>query len=95
MTISIKRQTNWWKKLSLFDGLGNWEQFIHLRNDLAHKYYTPPRSWAEDALKFVITNVEDLWCKQMSTMSSQTTAMPWSKLIDLCGIGDCLPPNLR
>jgi hypothetical protein len=92
--ITIKQMAEWYK-ISLFDGHGDWKDFLHRRNDLAHKYYSPPRTWAEDALKFVTANVEDFWSQLMSTMVSQTTAMPWSKLIDICGISGYLPPNLR
>jgi len=93
--IKIKEQMTGWYKISLFDGHGDWRDFIHRRNDLAHKYYSPPRAWAEDALKFVTANIENLWSQPMSMIEPQTKAIPWSKLVDLCGISNYLPPNLR
>lgn len=95
VTVTIKKQMSGWYKIPLFNGQGYWRDFIRRRNDLTHKYYSPPRTWAEDALKFVAANVEDFWGRPMSTMDLQTSALPWSKLVQLCGIDRYLPPNLR
>ena len=96
ITIDITNEMDWWKDLHLFDGGDDsWKQFIKLRNNLTHKYYTPPRKWAEDAFKFVTANVVNFWNQSINNIGSQTTAMHWSHLVDLCGISDYLPPNLR
>lgn len=95
VSITVKKAMNWWRNIPLFDGQGSWKQFIHLRNDLAHKYYSPPRPWAEDALAFVQANVEDFWGQSIDTIGMQTQAIPWSTLCKLTGIAPFLPPNLR
>jgi len=92
--VTIKEEMIWWRGLSLFDGQGSWKQFIHLRNDLAHKYYSPPRQWAEDVLAFVKANVID-FLGQQRINEVQTAALTWPDLCDLCGISRFLPPNLR
>lgn len=94
ITIEIKNQMEWWKKLSLFDGHGNWEQIIDRRNDLTHQYYSPPRKWAEDAVMFVSANVEEFWGQPIGSQNLQTTELPWSKLVQICGLSVYLPPNL-
>ncbi len=95
ITVIIQETMNWWRNVPLFDGQGSWRQFIHLRNDLAHKYYSPPRPWTYDALTFVRANVEDFWGKRVSEMGVQVDALPWPELCKLTGIHRFLPPNLR
>ncbi len=67
--------------------------FIGRRNDLAHKYYSPPREWAEDALDFVRANVEDSWGTAVGE-AIDTQALSWSGLCELAGLSEYLPPNL-
>jgi hypothetical protein len=95
ITITIKKQMDWHRNQLLFDRQGGWRQFIHIRNDLAHKYYSPPPSWAKDALNFVTANVEDLWGQKICTQDLQTSSLPWPELVKLCGLSNYLPPNLR
>ena len=84
----------WWKKLapSPFGTDEGWRDFIYRRNDLAHKYYSPPREWAQDALAFIKANLEDLWGHDAQT--TNTKIMPWSKLCELVGLNQYLTPNL-
>ena len=65
------------------------------RNQLAHMYFSVPREWADDALKFVQANVEDSWGQPVEEMGIHTQALPWSELCDLTGVSKFLPPNLR
>jgi hypothetical protein len=95
INIVIKNEMNWHKTINLFSGHGNWRKFIDIRNDLVHKYYSPPRSWTEDALKFVTANVENFWSPSFNTQDRQTSALPWSDLVNLTGLSNYLPPNLR
>ena len=67
INIIIKNEMNWHKTITLFGGQGNWRKFIEMRNDLVHKYYSPPRLWTEDALKFVTANVENFWSQPINT----------------------------
>ncbi|MGC9400697.1 MAG: CRISPR-associated protein [Anaerolineae bacterium] len=93
ITVVITEQMDWWRNVPMFDHQGSWEQFINRRNDLAHKYYSPPRKWAEDALKFVQANVEDFWGADVGK-DIETQAQPWSEVCKLTGLDDYLPPNL-
>lgn len=93
--IVIKDEMTWHKTLTLFGGQGNWKEFIEIRNSLVHKYYSPPRPWTEDALKFVTANVKNFWGQRISTQDQQTSALPWSELVNLTRLSDFLPPNLR
>jgi hypothetical protein len=85
----------WWTKTTLFNAQNGWEDFLHRRNDLAHKYYSPPREWAEDALRFVTANLEDFLGHSIADLNFNTAALPWSELCVLCGLDRYLPPNLR
>lgn len=95
ISIIVKGEMTWHKKISLFDKQGSWRHFIGIRNDLVHKYYSPPRSWTEDALKFVTANIEDFWSQSTNTQDRQTSSLPWSELVNLTGLSTYLPPNLR
>jgi hypothetical protein len=85
---------DWWKKTILFNANDGWDVFLTKRNELAHKYFSVPREWAEDALKFAQANFEDFWDQPTSSLSLQTSTLPWSELCQLCGISHYLPPNL-
>lgn len=83
----------WWRGTNtIFDADDGWEAFLNLRNQLAHKYFSVPRKWAEDALSFVQANVEDF---QLDCSAVHTEALPWSDLCDLCDLSRFLPPSLR
>ena len=73
----------------------NWKSFLDHRNQLAHTYFSVPREWAENALRFVKANIEDFWGQSVETMGVNTEALPWGKLCDLTGVSQFLPPNLR
>ena len=51
--------SNWWNRTTGFNAPKGWERFLEKRNELAHKYFSVPREWAEDALLFVQANFED------------------------------------
>lgn len=82
----------WYVNLSVFGRPGSWKAFLDRRNDLAHKYFSPPREWAKDACEFVRANVEDLWPGEVSRHN--TRVMPWSELCRLVKLHEHLPPNL-
>ena len=82
----------WWKGTDLFNGECGWDVFIKRRNDLAHKYFSVPLTWAEDALRFVRLCVADLWGPDPGTVD--TEAMKWSELCRFTGLEQYLPPNL-
>ena len=88
----------WWKATNLFKANDGWETFLTRRNELAHKYFSVPKEWAEDALAFVRANFED-FLKSIPASEVQTVvrteALPWSELCDLCGLSRFLPPTLR
>lgn len=93
ITVTIAERMDWWRNVPLFDHQGSWKQFIKRRNDLAHKYYSPPREWANDALNFARTNVEDFW-EVETGKDLDTQALCWSEICELTGLEDYLPPNL-
>lgn len=86
--------TNWWKKTAIFNSDDGWDDLIKKRNELAHKYFSVPREWAEDALKFAQANFENFLGQEISSMSLQASVLPWSELCQVCGISLYLPPNL-
>ncbi len=93
IAVVITEQMDWWRNAPLFDYQGSWKQFINRRNDLAHKYYSPPREWARDALNFVQANVEDFWGADAGE-DIKPRALLWSEVCQLTGLGEYLPPNL-
>jgi hypothetical protein len=86
--------TAWWKKTTMFSANNGWDILLTKRNELAHKYFSVPREWAEDALKFAQANFEDFKGQPMISKDLQTSALPWFELIQLCGLSGYLPPNL-
>lgn len=88
------QMTAWWKRTILFNDDNGWDILLTKRNELAHKYFSVPREWAEDALKFAQANFEDFRGQPMSAQDLQTSALPWSELVQLCGLSGYLPPNL-
>jgi len=93
ITITIAEPMDWWREVHLFEGQGSWKHFINRRNDLAHKYYSPPHEWAQDVLSFVQANVEDFW-EADTAKDIDTEALPWSEMCGLTGLKEYLPPNL-
>ena len=87
--------TPWWKKTRFFNADDGWDAFLTRRNELAHKYFSVPKEWAEDALTFVQANFEDFLGHPMGDLKVRTEALPWSDLCDLCGLSCFLPPTLR
>jgi len=95
-TILLSSPMNhWWMKTTLFNAQNGWENFLHRRNELAHKYYSPPCEWAEDALRFVTANFEDFLGYPIADLKFNTEALPWSELCEFCGMDRYLPPELR
>ncbi len=90
--------TSWWKRTRFFNTKNGWDTFLTRRNELAHKYFSVPKEWAEDARAFVRANFED-FLKSIPASEVQTgvrtEALPWSELCDLCGLSRFLPPTLR
>ncbi len=96
--LSIPRpgpMNTWWKTTPLFNADDGWDLFLTRRNELAHKYFSVPREWAEDALRFVQLNFEDFFGQPYDRLGLCTSALVWSDLCDLCGLSRFLPPNLR
>ena len=90
--VSFDEKMTWYVRLPVYGRLGSWKTFLNRRNDLAHKYFSPPPEWARDAFEFVEANVEDLWPGEMENQDTET--MPWSNLCRLVGLQKYLPPNL-
>ncbi len=86
--------TAWWKDTTMFNADNGWEIFLTKRNELAHKYFSVPREWAENALNFSQANFEDFSGQSIGAMNLQTSALNWSDLVQLCGLKNYLPPNL-
>jgi len=96
VTISLPSPMNaWWQNTDLFNGSDGWKQFLTKRNELAHKYFSVPREWAEDALRFAQANFADFLGHPISNLGLQTTALSWPRLCDLCSVSRFLPPSLR
>lgn len=87
--------TAWWQKTNMFSASDGWELFLKIRNELAHKYFSVPQEWAEEALKFVEANFEDFVGQPVDKLPWRATALSWSELCELCGMSRFLPPNLR
>ncbi|NLG83297.1 MAG: CRISPR-associated protein [Firmicutes bacterium] len=90
----------WWQKTSMFNTENGWEDFLQIRNELMHKYFSVPRSWAEGALRFVEANFEDFLGHPIGELKTgeqkiYTEALPWLKLCELCGLSPFLPHGLR
>lgn len=85
----------WWKETNMFSTDNGWELFLEKRNELAHKYFSVPQEWAEEALKFVEANFEDFVGQPMDKLPWRATALSWSELCELCSMSRFLPPNLR
>ncbi|ADG83318.1 CRISPR-associated protein Cas02710 [Thermincola potens] len=86
----------WWVKTTkMFSGDKGWDLFRKTRNKLIHNYFSVPREWAEEALKFVTANFEDFLGQPMSNLPFCAEALPWSELCEMCGMDRFLPSNLR
>jgi len=90
----IGQEMKWHLFLNIFGFPGDWERLIHRRNDLAHKYFSPPEEWAWDAYHFVKANIEDFWGALTEEQVKNTQSLPWSELCRLTGLTEYLPPNL-
>ncbi len=94
-TISLQYPLkDWWSSIPSF-GIGGWKKFLRIRNELAHKYFSVPREWAEDALRFVQANFEDFLGHPVGDLDLRTKALSWPELCEKCGLSRFLPPNLR
>ncbi|MBW2031917.1 MAG: CRISPR-associated protein [Deltaproteobacteria bacterium] len=85
----------WWKKTRLFNAEDGWKLFLTRRNELAHKYFSVPKEWAEDALAFVRANFEDFLGHPIANLNGRTTILPWTDLCNRCGLSRFLPLSLR
>jgi len=88
------RMNSWWTSTCLFNTDDGWHTFLNRRNELAHKYFSIPREWAEDALRFVQANFEDFLGCPIADLNLRVTALSWIELCDLCGLSRFLPPSL-
>ncbi len=96
--LSIPRPSpmnSWWRTTTMFKANDGWDIFLTRRNELAHKYFSVPREWAEDALRFVQANFEDFFGQSPGSTGLRTEALNWPDLCRLCGLDRFLPPNLR
>ncbi|MDH7577696.1 MAG: CRISPR-associated protein [Bacillota bacterium] len=87
--------TAWWQKTNMFSANDGWKRFLDIRNELAHKYFSVPQEWAEEALKFVEANFEDFVGQPVDKLPWRATALSWFELCELCGMSRFLPPNFR
>jgi len=86
---------DWWRVTRYFNDSKGWDDFLTKRNELAHKYFTVPADWAEDALCFVKANFQDFLGSPVESLNLCAEALPWSVLCQRCGVRDWLPPNLK
>ena len=94
-TISLQHPLkDWWSTIPSFRTDG-WKKFLEIRNKLAHTYFSVPREWAEDALRFVQANFEDFLGHPVGDLDLRTKALSWPELCEKCGLSRFLPPNLR
>jgi hypothetical protein len=87
--------TPWWQSTQYFNGNQGWEDFLDKRNELAHKYFTVPRDWAEDVLRFVKANFEDFLSRSMDSLGLCAEVLPWSSLCERCGLKGLLSTGSR
>ncbi len=96
--LEISMSMEWLEDLSLLDSRGRegWDKLINRRNEITHKHYSPPRDWAEDALRFVRANISDFYGDPIDNLMAQhKLPLSWSELCSRTGIDQYLPPNLR
>ncbi|MFZ5591098.1 MAG: CRISPR-associated protein [Bacillota bacterium] len=104
--IKLTKPTNkWWNNSTLFKDKNyaqnkkaqkGWRVFLDVRNKLAHAYFSVPEDWAREALAFVEANLAD-WLGgpvEEKCRDLYARALPWSKLCQLCGVSQFLPPLL-
>jgi len=85
---------DWWRGTKHFGSVSGWDDFLILRNTLAHRYVSVPEALARDGLQFVRANVEDFFGQKMSDVPMRAGIVPWARLCELCQL-DFLPPRLR
>ncbi len=99
LTQSMNR---WWQKTSNFNHPNKgWNDFIRIRDKVAHAYFAVTEGLAQDAREFVKANFEDFLDPQdkvslnsYKKMHNITTSkLDWKSLCQQCGL-DKLPPTL-
>lgn len=89
-----QRMNTWWRKATGFATDDGWEQFLELRNILAHRYVSVEREISEHAMLFVTANFEDFFGHPPSNSRWNAAAVGWSRACELFEL-DFLPPQLR
>lgn len=84
----------WWKSTSLFSSEGDWQEFLNIRNKLAHTYVSVPEELAKDAIAFVKANLVDFLGHKLDAFSFNADAMSWTQLCETYEL-NFLPPRLR
>jgi hypothetical protein len=90
----IQTMTDWWKRATWFARNDGWEQFLELRNILAHRYVSVEQRISEEALVFVTANFEDIFECPVNNTQLNAIAISWSRACELFGL-DFLAPELR
>ena len=88
------KMSDWWQKTNYFASWNGWEDFLTLRNTLAHRYVSVPESLARDGLQFVRANFEDFFEEKISETQVKAIIVPWTQLCELLQL-NFLPPKLR
>lgn len=90
----IQQMNTWWTGATGFSGNNGWEQFLELRNILAHRYVSVDQQTSENALSFVAANFEDFFGYSVNNIPWNVAAVRWSRACELFDL-NFLPPQLR
>lgn len=91
--IQITNEMDWYKECMVFGNVGDWNNFICVRDSLTHKYFSPPGTWADDAYQFVRENIVDFYALP-EPESENVHSLQWKEVCKISGINDYLIPNL-
>lgn len=86
----------WWSKTPFITQPGK-QQFLEIRNKLAHTYVSIPEELACAGLDFARANFEDFVATtgdRIECLDINAKAMLWPELCRLCGLDQVLTPNL-
>jgi hypothetical protein len=89
----MQKMDLWWDKMG-FSIQDNKNEFLDIRNKLAHTYASVTKELAEAGLAFATANFENFISNHVSSLCVTTEVMPWSELCRFCGLETILTPNL-
>jgi hypothetical protein len=74
-----------------------WQEFLDVRNTLAHTFASVPEQVAWAGFEFTRANLEDFLSGDglsISSLQVDAQAMEWCRLCEFCGLDSALPPSL-